>query len=92
MSRKKLVKEERLSERLLSYDLDVIAEAINPARDHLFKYLGIQTLYDRYFIHLEGRRMETPQAFYMRVAMGLCIQEEDKAPKAIQIYNMMVQH
>ena len=86
---KKLVKEERLNERLLSYDLDVIAEAITPSRDHLFKYLGIQTLYDRYFIHLEGRRMETPQAFYMRVAMGLCLSEEDKEQKAIEIYNMM---
>ena len=86
---KKLVKEERLNERLLSYDLDVISEAIEPSRDHLFKYLGIQTLYDRYFIHLEGRRMETPQAFYMRVAMGLCLAEENKEQAAIEIYNMM---
>ena len=86
---KKLVKQERLSKDLLSYDLEVLAEAITPQRDDLFKYLGIQTLYDRYFIHLKGRRMETPQSFYMRVAMGLCLNEENKEEKAIEIYNMM---
>lgn len=86
---KKLVKAERLSERLLSYDLDYLAENMVPSRDKLFKYLGIQTLYDRYFIHLDEQRMETPQAFYMRVAMGLCLAEENKEDKAIEIYNMM---
>jgi|TARA_R100001129_G_scaffold106599_1_gene72898 ribonucleoside-diphosphate reductase alpha chain len=86
---KKLVKQERLTKELLSYDLNVLAEAITPKRDELFKYLGIQTLYDRYFIHLKGRRMETPQSFYMRVAMGLCLNEENKEQKAIEIYNMM---
>ena len=87
---KRLVKEERLSDRLLSYDLDYLAENMVPSRDKLFKYLGIQTLYDRYFIHLNEQRMETPQAFYMRVAMGLCLAEGDnKEEKALEIYNMM---
>jgi ribonucleoside-diphosphate reductase alpha chain len=86
---KKLVRQERLSKDLLSYDLEVLAEAIVPQRDDLFKYLGIQTLYDRYFIHLKGRRMESPQSFYMRVAMGLCLDEENKEQKAIEMYNMM---
>ena len=86
---KKLVKEERLSDRLLSYDLEYLADEMVPSRDKLFKYLGIQTLYDRYFIHLNEQRMETPQAFYMRVAMGLCLTEENKEDKALEIYNMM---
>ena len=86
---KKLVRQERLSKDLLSYDLDQLADALVPERDDLFKYLGIQTLYDRYFIHLKGRRMESPQSFYMRVAMGLCLNEENKEQKAIEIYNMM---
>lgn len=86
---KKLVRQERLNKDLLSYDLDQLADALVPERDDLFKYLGIQTLYDRYFIHLKGRRMESPQSFYMRVAMGLCLNEENKEQKAIEIYNMM---
>ncbi|MDC1324982.1 ribonucleoside-diphosphate reductase subunit alpha [Ulvibacter sp.] len=86
---KRLVKEERLSDRLLSYDLEYLADKMVPSRDKLFKYLGIQTLYDRYFIHLNEQRMETPQAFYMRVAMGLCLTEENKEDKALEIYNMM---
>ena len=86
---KKLVRQERLSKDLLSYDLEALADALVPERDDLFKYLGIQTLYDRYFIHLKGRRMESPQSFYMRVAMGLCLDEENKEEKAIEMYNMM---
>ena len=88
---KKLVKAGRLSEKLLEYDLNLLSEHIDTKRDLLFKYLGIQTLYDRYFIHIDQRRMETPQGFYMRVAMGLCLNEEDKEEKAIEIYNMMSQ-
>lgn len=84
-----LVKEERLSEAMLDYDLNMLSENLAIERDKSFKYLGIQTLYDRYFIHKEGRRMETPQAFYMRVAMGLCLNEENKEERAIEIYNMM---
>ena len=86
---KYLVKTEKLSERLLEYDLEPLADKLVPERDGLFKYLGIQTLYDRYFIHEEGRRMENPQSFYMRVAMGLCLQEENKEERAVEIYNMM---
>ena len=86
---KRLVKAERLSEDLLSYDLGLLSDHITPERDSLFKYLGIQTLYDRYFIHIDQRRMETPQGFYMRVAMGLCLNEKNKEEKAIEIYNMM---
>ena len=78
---KTLVKEDRLSEEILSYDLDLLSKNLILDRDKNFKYLGIQTLYDRYFIHKEGRRMETPQAFYMRVAMGLCLNEENKEEK-----------
>ena len=86
---KVLVKQGLLDERMLEYDLELLSEKIDIERDKNFKYLGIQTLYDRYFIHIEGRRMETPQAFYMRVAMGLSLQEEDKEEKAIEFYNMM---
>ena len=86
---KRLVKAGRLNPALLSYDLESLSQKICPERDGLFKYLGIQTLYDRYFIHIDQRRMESPQAFYMRVAMGLCLEEEDKEEKAIEIYNMM---
>lgn len=75
---KTLVEDNRLSEAVLGYDLELLSSKLAPERDKKFKYLGIQTLYDRYFIHKEGRRMETPQAFYMRVAMGLCLQEENK--------------
>ena len=84
-----LVKEGLLDERMLDYDLELLSESLDVERDKNFKYLGIQTLYDRYFIHIDGRRMETPQAFYMRVAMGLSLQEENKEEKAIEFYNMM---
>ena len=80
---KKLVREKRLSEKLLSFNLKLLAEKLDTKRDSQFKYLGIQTLYDRYFIHIEGRRMEAPQSFWMRVAMGLCINEENKEEKAL---------
>ena len=86
---KRLVKSARLNPDLLTYDLNLLSEKLRPERDSLFKYLGIQTLYDRYFIHIKERRMESPQAFYMRVAMGLCLNEENKEEKAIEIYNMM---
>ena len=61
-------------------------------RDDLFSYLGIQTLYDRYFIHHEERRLETPQIFWMRVAMGLALCEGDqKNERAIEFYNLLSQ-
>ena len=84
-----LVKQNRLSKKLLDFDLKKLSEAINTSRDKDFKYLGIQILYDRYFIRSEGRVMESPQGFWMRVAMGLAINEEDKEDKAIEFYNLM---
>lgn len=86
---KKLVKENRIDPRLLEFDLKKIAAALVLERDDLFKYLGIRNIYDRYLIHLNGRRMETPQAFWMRVAMGLAINEVDKNEKAIEFYNAL---
>ena len=88
---KKLVKEDRLDKRLLDFDLQKLSEAIKIRRDNLFKYLGIQILFDRYFIRVDGKIMETPQSFWMRVAMGLAINEEDKEDKAIEFYNIFSQ-
>ena len=70
---KKLVKEERLDSRLLEFDLPKLADSLKIRRDNLFKYLGIQILFDRYFIRVDSKIMETPQAFWMRVAMGLSL-------------------
>ena len=86
---KKLVKAGRLSGKLLSYDLKFLSEHISIERDSLFKYLGIQTLYDRYFIHIDQRRMEAPQAFWMRVAMGLCLNEKNKEEAVIELYDKL---
>ena len=80
---KKLIKEDILDKRLLEFDLLALSEAIVPDRDLNFKYLGLQIIYDRYLNHVDGRRMETPQAFWMRVSMGLALNEEDKNEKAI---------
>ena len=88
---KKLVKEKRLSESLLDFDLKKLSEAIKIRRDDQFKYLGIQILYDRYFIRQDGKVMESPQAFWMRVSMGLAINEKDKNEKAIEFYNLFSQ-
>ncbi len=89
---KKYIKEgislERVSPKLLDFDLDELSAAMDLSRDDLFSYLGLQTLYDRYFIHNEQRRMETPQIFWMRVAMGLALSEgEQKNKRAIEFYN-----
>ncbi len=91
---KKYIKEaialERVSPQLLDFDLDELAGAMDLARDDLFTYLGLQTLYDRYFIHHEQRRLETPQIFWMRVAMGLSLKEgEQKNKRAIEFYNVL---
>tara|TARA_Y100000310_G_scaffold344470_1_gene457405 strand:+ start:829 stop:3288 length:2460 start_codon:yes stop_codon:yes gene_type:complete len=83
---KLLVKEGLLSSRLLEFDLKKLSQALSLERDYLFKYLGLQTLYDRYFHHLNGRRLESPQSFWMRVAMGLAINEKDKEDKVIEFY------
>ena len=81
---KKLVKADRLDERLLDFDLVKLSEAIKIRRDLKFKYLGVQILTDRYFLRVDGKCMEAPQSFWMRVAMGLAINEEDKNGKAIE--------
>ncbi len=80
---------DRLSPELLKYDLEKIAAGIELSRDHKFAYIGLQTIYDRYLLHIEGRRIETPQYFWMRVAMGLAMQEEDREARAIEFYNVL---
>ena len=83
------VKAELLDERLSQYDLKKLGAAIKAERDYLFDYLGLQTLYDRYFLHTEEKRIELPQAFFMRVAMGLAISEVDREARAIEFYNVL---
>ncbi len=78
-----------LSEHLLDFDLDVLGQALKAERDMQFTYLGLQTLYDRYFIHSEGVRFELPQVFFMRVAMGLASNEENREQRAIEFYNLI---
>ena len=78
-----------LSEHLLEFDLAVLGEALKAERDQQFTYLGLQTLYDRYFIHSEGIRFELPQVFFMRVAMGLASNEENREQRAIEFYNLI---
>lgn len=80
---------ELIDPRLGQYDLDKISQALKPERDFRFTYLGLQTLYDRYFIHSGGIRFELPQAFFMRVAMGLAINEIDREARAIEFYNVL---
>jgi len=80
---------ELLSPHLLEYDLDRLGEALKADRDEQFTYLGLQTLYDRYFIHSDGTRFELPQIFFMRVAMGLASNEENREDCAIEFYNLL---
>ncbi|MEJ2418601.1 MAG: ribonucleoside-diphosphate reductase subunit alpha [Exilibacterium sp.] len=80
---------ELVSESLLSYDLEKLGAALDAQRDLQFSYLGLQTLYDRYFIHSNGVRFELPQVFFMRVAMGLAIEEENKEERAIEFYQLL---
>jgi len=86
---KKLAKEDRINKELLNFNLKTLSEALDLKRDELFKYLGIQILRDRYFVRHEDKIMETPQAFWMRVAMGLAINEENKEERAIEFYNLL---
>lgn len=90
---KVMVKKGLLHQNCLSFDLKRLSEALFPERDLIFKYHGIQNIYDRYLLRDEKSRVtETPQAFYMRVAMGLCWNEEDKESRAIEFYNIYSQH
>lgn len=88
---KKLVKSGKLNERMLEYDLGKLSEALRIRRDNSFKYLGIQILTDRYFIREDDKIMEAPQSFWMRVAMGLALNEENKEDWAIKYYDLFSQ-
>lgn len=88
---KKLVKSGKLNKRMLEYDLKKLSESLKIRRDLSFKYLGIQILTDRYFIREDGKIMEAPQSFWMRVAMGLALNEENKEEWAIKYYDMFSQ-
>ncbi len=83
------IKAELLDPRLADFDLAQLSGALVADRDMNFTYLGMQTLYDRYFLHIEDRRIELPQAFWMRVAMGLAISEIDREARAIEFYNVL---
>jgi ribonucleoside-diphosphate reductase alpha chain len=86
---KKGVQAELLDEKLLQYDLAKLGAALNADRDLQFDYLGLQTLYDRYFLHIDEARIELPQAFFMRVAMGLALNEIDREARAIEFYEVL---
>ena len=80
---------ELLDERLAQFDLPRLARVLDAGRDLKFGYLGLQTLYDRYFLHVQDRRIELPQAFFMRVAMGLALNEIDREGRAIEFYHVL---
>ncbi|RME33525.1 MAG: ribonucleoside-diphosphate reductase subunit alpha [Gammaproteobacteria bacterium] len=86
---RKAIELELLDPRLAQYDLDRLGEALEPERDFQFTYLGLQTLYDRYFLHHEGVRFELPQIFFMRVAMGLAINEVEREARSIEFYRLL---
>ncbi|MEH6434677.1 ribonucleoside-diphosphate reductase subunit alpha [Massilia sp. DD77] len=83
------IENELLDEELGKYDLERLAKALVADRDLQFGYIGLQTLYDRYFLHVRDVRIEMPQAFYMRVAMGLALREADREARAIEFYNLL---
>ncbi|MEI7463845.1 MAG: ribonucleotide reductase N-terminal alpha domain-containing protein, partial [Burkholderiales bacterium] len=86
---KKGVQAELLDDKLLQFDLARLGAALNADRDMQFDYLGLQTLYDRYFLHIDEVRIEMPQAFFMRVAMGLALGEIDREARAIEFYEVL---
>ncbi len=86
---KKGVENELLDEKLLQFDLKRLGAALKADRDLKFDYLGLQTLYDRYFLHVGKSRIELPQAFFMRVAMGLSLNEIDREARAIEFYEVL---
>jgi ribonucleoside-diphosphate reductase alpha chain len=86
---KKGVDNDLLDEKLLQFDLKQLAAALKPERDLQFDYLGLQTLYDRYFLHVRKTRIEMPQAFFMRVAMGLSLNEINREARAIEFYEVL---
>ncbi len=78
-----------LNPELANFDLEKLAQAINPDADNQFTYLSLQTLYDRYFIHHQNTRYELPQIFFMRVAMGLALEEDNREERAIEFYQLL---
>jgi ribonucleoside-diphosphate reductase alpha chain len=80
---------ELLAPNLLDFDLERLGQALRPEHDLQFTYLGLQTLYDRYFIHSNDVRIELPQIFFMRVAMGLAVEEDDRNARAIEFYELL---
>ena len=78
-----------LNPELKTFDLDKLSQAIDHTRDNQFTYLGLQTLYDRYFIHCDDVRYELPQVFFMRVSMGLALEEENREERAIEFYRLL---
>ncbi len=78
-----------LNPELKNFDLEKLGNAINYTRDNQFTYLGLQTLYDRYFIHCDDVRYELPQVFFMRVSMGLALEEDNREERAIEFYNLL---
>jgi ribonucleoside-diphosphate reductase alpha chain len=80
---------ELLDPELARFDLATLGKALDASRDQQFGYLGLQTLYDRYFLHERGTRIELPQAFFMRVAMGLALNERHREERAIEFYNVL---
>ncbi len=86
---RKGVQAELLDDRLQQFDLARLGAALKPERDLQFDYLGLQTLYDRYFLHIDEARIELPQAFFMRVAMGLALNEIDREARAIEFYDVL---
>ncbi len=86
---KKGIAAELLDEKLAQFDLARLGAAIDASRDLQFDYLGLQTLYDRYFLHIDEVRIEMPQAFFMRVAMGLSLNEIDREARAIEFYKVL---
>lgn len=83
------IKAELIDPELGRYDLARLGAALKPERDLQFQYLGLQTLYDRYFLHTQSKRFELPQAFFMRVAMGLAAREIDREARAIEFYDLL---
>ena len=80
---------ELLDARLAQFDLQRLGQELDAQRDLQFGYLGLQTLYDRYFLHVQGKRIELPQAFFMRVAMGLSLNEIDREARAVEFYRLL---
>ncbi|MCH8498457.1 MAG: ribonucleoside-diphosphate reductase subunit alpha [Marinobacter sp.] len=83
------IRYELLDEALAAFDLERLGAALKPERDYQFGFLGLQTLYDRYFLHWQDQRLELPQVFFMRVAMGLALREDDPNARAIEFYDLL---